>query len=140
MDHVTDSQELHRHQSRALTILARAVASFEEGPRALLVASAGIRAELGEALGGYQRFKHEHIFDPAIASGDEQRVVLARHMKVACISAGEVFRVHMATWSPERIAADWTNYAVAARLTVNQLRRHIRTEAEGIADLLTAYA
>ena len=95
---------------------------------------------MAEALGGYQRFKHERIFDPAIASGDRQRAVLARHMKVACISAGEVFRVHMGKWDADRIAADWRNYQIAARLTANQLRRHIMTEAEGIADLLAAYA
>lgn len=61
-------------------------------------------------------------------------------MKIACISAGEVFRVHMSRWEPDRIAADWTGYRAAARLTANQLRRHVRTEAEGIADLIAAYA
>ena len=136
----TDSDELHRHQEQALAVLAREVACLEKGPDAVLAAGASLHAELGVVLGGYQRFKHQRIFDPAIASGDHQRAVLARHMKVACISAGEVFRVHRAKWSLERIVAEWPDYTVAARLTTNQLRRHIKTEAEGIADLLAAYA
>ena len=136
---VTDLDELHRHQERALAVLARGTACIERGPDALLAADAEMRAELGTVLNGYQRFKHERIFDPAIASDDPERAMLARHMKVACISAGEVFRVHLMSWNPARIAAEWPDYTVAARLTTNQLHRHIRTEAEGIADLLTAY-
>ena len=137
---MTDTDQLRRHQERVLDVLRRGVAAVDDGPATMLPSNAGLRAEMADALGGYQRFKHGHIFDPAIASGDRQRVVLARHMKISCISAGEVFRVHMAHWTPERIAADWPGYKAASRLTANQLRRHVVTEAEGIADLLAAYA
>ena len=140
MTDAADRDALRHHQAAATDVLRRGVACLADGPQAMVPANAGLRAEMAVVLSEYQQFKHARIFDPAIASGDRQRAVLARHMKIACISAGEVFRVHQLQWTPDRIAADWRGYAVAARLTANQLRRHILNEAEGIEDLLAAYA
>ena len=134
-----DQAALRHHQEAALSVLSRGVACLEDGQAAVLAASPRLRQELADVLGAYQQFKHERVFDPAIASGDEQRSVLARHMKVGCIAAGEVFRAHMGRWSADDIAADWPRYKVAARLTANQLRRHIQNEGEGIAELIAAY-
>lgn len=139
MDHSPELDELRRRQEAALGVLGRGAATLEDGPEAVLAASPALRAELAAALGGYQRFKHERIFDPAIASGDDQRAALARHMKVACIAAGEVFRTHQDRWTRDRIAGDWNNYKAAARLTINQLRRHVASESEGIAELIETY-
>ena len=139
MDDSTDTDALRRYQEAALAILARGSATLEHGPEAVLAAAAGLRTELSAALGGYQRFKHQRIFDPAIASGDEHRAALARHMKIACIAAGEMFRSHMSRWTPDRIVAEWDRYRPAARLTANQLRRHVMTESESITEMLEAY-
>jgi len=35
--------------------------------------------------------------------------------------------------------ADWPRYKVSARLTVDQLHRHIVTEGEGIVELIEVY-
>lgn len=69
----TDADALRRHQEAALAVLARGVACLNDGPEAMLSANADLRGELAHVLGGYQRFKHERIFDPAIASGDRHR-------------------------------------------------------------------
>ena len=135
-----DIAALRHHQEASLGVLARGVERLADGREAMLAANSGLREEMIATLFGYQRFKHEHIFDPAIASGEAERVAWARHMKVICISAGEVFRTHMTKWDHDRIAADWDGYRTASRLTANQLRRHMMTEAEGIAELLAAYA
>jgi hypothetical protein len=132
--------QLARHQEASLAVLADGVEAIETGQAAVLARSAELRARLAEALGGYQHFKHAHIFDPAIASDDPERVALARRMKVECIGAGEVFRQHMSRWSRESIETDWANYRPVARLTANQLRRHIMAERDGILQLIRAYA
>jgi hypothetical protein len=134
-----DTDALQRHQQTALTILSRCITALDQGPQAVLAASETLRRDLGEALGAYQQFKHQRIFDPAIESGDDVRATLGRHMKVSCIAAGEVFRAHMRQWTPERIENEWSSYQASARLTANQLRRHIVSEGEGIADLIATY-
>lgn len=134
-----DQDALRRHQEIALGILSRGAECLDRGPAAVLADGVGLRRELGDALREYQLFKHERIFDPAIGSADEHRAALARHMKVGCIAAGEVFRAHMNRWTADQIATDWVHYKPAARLTVNQLRRHIVTEGEGITELLETY-
>ena len=136
-DHSIDA--LRRHQDAALRLLAQGADVLAQGQEALLENSAGLRRELMQVLGAYQVFKHDVIFDPAIASGDAERAGLAREMKVHCIAAGEVFRAHMMQWTPARIAADWADYKAAARLTLNQLHRHIDVERTGIAELLNRY-
>jgi hypothetical protein len=140
MDRITDLDALRRHQQAALELLSHAVTCLEAGPEVVMAASPTLRRELGEVLGAYQRFKHERIFDPLIQSDDEQRAALARHMKVACIAAGEIFRTHMQRWRSDQIAAEWSHYRPSARLTANQLRRHIVTEGEGITELIETYA
>jgi hypothetical protein len=130
---------LRRHQDAALRVLAQGSAVLAQGQAALLDQSAGLRQELMQVLAAYQSFKHDVIFDPAIASGNAERAALAREMKVHCIAAGEVFRGHMMQWTPARIAGDWASYKVAARLTISQLHRHILAERAGIAELLNRY-
>jgi hypothetical protein len=136
-DRLTDT--LAHHQDAALRLLVQGADVLAQGQAALLDHSAGLRAELMQVLGAYQLFKHDVIFDPAIASGDAERAALAREMKVHCIAAGEVFRTHMRQWTPARIAGEWPDYKVAARLTLSQLRRHITAERTGIAELLHRY-
>ncbi len=139
MDKDRSIDALRLHQDAALRLLAQGAEVLAQGQEALLEHSAGLRRELMQVLGAYQVFKHDVIFDHAIASGDAEREALARDMKVHCIAAGEVFRVHMMQWTPVRIAEKWSDYRVAARLTLNQLHRHIAAERAGIADLLNRY-
>lgn len=134
-----DLDELRIRQEAALGVLARGVLKLEDGPDAMKGASEKLRAEMVDVLFAHQRFKHARVYDPAIESGDEHRAILARHMKVNCIAQGELLNAHIRRWPPTTIAADWPAYKVAARLTANQLRRHITTEGEGIAELIAAY-
>ncbi|GGB36417.1 hypothetical protein GCM10011380_27280 [Sphingomonas metalli] len=127
---------LYAFQHQAHAILSEGSTVLEgKGDDALAVLPQ-MRARLGEVLGAYQVFKHERVFDPAVATGDPECTKLGRSMKVECIAAGEAFRSHGQQWKPERIAEDWPNYRVAARLTLNALRRHLDNEREGIERLI----
>lgn len=139
MDKDRSLDTLAQHQGAALRLLAQGAEVLAQGQEVLQDRSTGLRSELMQVLGAYQVFKHDVIFDPAIASGDAERAGLAREMKVHCIAAGEVFRTHLQRWTPARIAADWEGYHAAARLTLNQLHRHIAAERAGIAELLHRY-
>ncbi len=139
MDKDRSIDALRRHQDAALRLLAQGVEIFAHGQEVPFENLTGLRWELVQVLGAYQVFKHDVIFDPAIASGDAERGALAREMKVHCIAAGEVFRVHVMQWTPARIVEDRAGYQAAARLTLNQLHRHITAERVGIADLLGRY-
>lgn len=136
MDKDRSIDALRLHQDAALRLLVQSAEVLGQGREALLENLTGLRRELLQVLGAYQVFKHDVIFDPAIASGDAERGALARNMKVHCIAAGEVFRIHMMQWTPVRIIEDWAGYQAAAQLTLNQLHRHITAERVGVADLL----
>jgi hypothetical protein len=139
MEHDRLADSLRQHQEVALRLLAEGADALAQGPAVVLEHSAGLRQELRQVLSAYQVFKHDIIFDPAIASGDPERASLAREMKVHCIAAGEVFRAHMMQWTPARIVDDWADYKAATRLTLNQLHRHIDAERAGIGELLDRY-
>ena len=128
--------ELRDHQNRALDVLRRGAACVEAGPDAVAASLVPLRAEMADALQRYQVFKHERIFDPAVASGNKTRSDLARAMKVECVAAGETFRAHQKRWRDSDVAADWATYKPAVRLTINQLRRHITRERDGIDALI----
>lgn len=130
---------LGEYRAAALAVLSRGTTVLGEGRDALLAQQAELRAALMAALGRYQAFKHEAIFDPAIASPDPDRQAAARVMKAACIGAGETYRAHMQRWSAEAMSQDWPGYAAAARLTANRLRRHIADEAEDVRALIARY-
>ena len=134
-----DLTELRRHQEAALGVLARGVEKLEKGQAVMLAEAPVLREEMLAVLFGHQRFKHDRIYNPAIASGDEHRIALARHMKANCIAQGELLNGHMRRWTPDAIAADWPAYRIASRLTANQLRRHILSEGQSIEDLVAAY-
>jgi predicted membrane metal-binding protein len=130
---------LQHHLDAVMPLLARKAAMLDRGQAAMLAESADLRAQLQAVLGAYQVFKHDIIFDPAIRSNDAERTMLAREMKVNCIAAGEAFRRHVRQWTPEQIGQDWAGYVVAARLTLEQLHRHIDAERSGITELLRRY-
>ncbi len=129
---------LHSHQRRALDLLVRGADALDSAAGDQQALS--MRPDLAAVLRDYQIFKHEEIFDPAVASGGAERAALGRAMKVECIAAGETYRLHVQQWKPDAIAADPANYRAASRLTLNALRRHVEREGEGITLLLTLLA
>ncbi len=82
MDKDRSIDALRRHQDAALRLLAQGVEIFANGQEVPFENLTGLRWELVQVLGAYQVFKHDVIFDPAIASGDAERGALAREMKV----------------------------------------------------------
>ncbi len=133
------SDTLHHHLNAVLPLLARKAAGLDRGQAAVLAECVDLRVRMRAALGAYQAFKHEVIFDPAVRSNDVERAMLAREMKVNCIAAGEAFRRHIKQWPPEQIEQDLARYEGAARLTLNQLHKHIDAERSGITELLRRY-
>ena len=127
---------LQQHQRAAHVLLRQGADAVSAGVGPTLSALPALRAELAAVLNAYQTFKHEGIFDPAVASGDPERLALGRAMKIECIAAGEVFRSHLSRWKEADIGADWKNYTTAMRLAAGQLRRHIDNERDGILRLI----
>jgi hypothetical protein len=139
MDRTELLDRLREHQAAALAALERGVSAIERGPDVVQAEAPALRREMVAVLSAYQQFKHEHVFDPAIASGDPLRAALARAMKVTCIAGGEVYRAHVQRWRPDQITTDWPSFRAASRLTNNQLRRQIVGEGEGIVELIETY-
>lgn len=128
---------LQQHQLLVLDVLARAGTCIASGPDAVIAEAPAIRAELAAVLRAYELFKHEHIFDPAIASGHAARAELAHAMKVGCVAAGEILATHMRTWQDRNIRAEWHSYRPSVSMAIIKLRRHVNDEAQGIATLLS---
>ncbi len=124
------------HQRTVLRLADRFHAMLDTGAEAASRPLPDLHREMAAALRDYQLFKHERIFDPAVADGGAETTRLGRAMKMECIAAGEVFRSHVQQWKADRIAADWPRYRTAARLTLNALRRHLENERDGIETLL----
>jgi hypothetical protein len=127
---------LVQHQRAAHVLLKQGAEAVSAGVAPTLAALPALRAEMAGVLNAYQTFKHDGIFNPAVASGDAERTTLGRAMKIECIAAGEVFRTHLSRWKAADIGADWDNYVIAMRLAAGQLRRHIDNERAGILRLI----
>jgi len=133
------SNAVYHHLDAVLPLLARKAAALDRGQAAVLAECVDLRVQMRAALGAYQAFKHDVIFDPAIRSNDVERAMLAREMKVNCIAAGEAFRRHIMQWTPEHIQHDWAKYEGAAQLALERLQQHIDAERSGITELLHRY-
>ncbi len=128
---------LHDHQRRVLDQLVRMAACLNAPREEAMERMPPIRAALTDALRAYQLFKHETVFDPAVASGVEPRAGLGRSMKIECIAAGEMFRMHIMRCNAGATADDsWADHQAESRLTLNAMRRHVETEAEGVERLV----
>ncbi len=132
--------QLHDHQRHVIDLVTRVAACLEAGPEVAAERMPALMAALTDMLRAYQIFKHEGVFDPAVASGSAERARLGRAMKVECIAAGETFRMHLLQYKTANLADDWASYRTASRLTLNALRRHVEREGEGIEQLLALSA
>lgn len=128
--------KLHDHQRHVIDMLTRVSACLDAGADVAGERMPALMSALTDMLRAYQIFKHEGVFDPAVASGSEERTRLGRGMKVECIAAGETFRMYQQQWKAADIAGNWASYRAASRLTLNALRRHVEQEGEGIEQLL----
>ena len=136
MEYIDTKAALHEHQRAAYVLLKQGIQAVGAGLGPTLAALPALRAEMASVLNAYQGFKHDGIFNPAVASGDRERVALGHAMKIECIAAGEVFRSHLSRWKEADIGADWDGYKVATRLAAGQLIRHIDNERDGILRLI----
>lgn len=124
--------QLARHQDqivRGLALMDRLVAA---GPHELHAAQR-LRWELGRHLRAYQLFKHNELFDPAIAAGRLVDADHARTMKARCTTAGEAYRAFMLEWSGRDAASEWDAFADAWRAMAARLREHLAQEKSEIA-------
>jgi hypothetical protein len=128
MEHIDSKAALREHQQAAHVLLKQGAQAVSAGLGPTLAALPALRAEMASRLNAYQVFKHDGIFNPAVASGDRERGALSHAMKIECIAAGEVFRSHLSRWKEADIGADWDGYKVAMRLAAGQLIRHIDKE------------
>lgn len=123
----------HDHQTRALATISLAKSLIETPyDRYDAAAMAQVRRDLSSTLSAYQVLKHEGIFNPAIASGDDGRASQARQMKIACIAAGEEFRHYLTTWAQAEGHARWAEYRLSTLNMVKRLRDHLETERDAL--------
>src|SRR5689334_9852399 len=77
--------DARRAQQEALTAVSNAVDAIEVGKDAYLYTFDERRQRMTEVLTTYQTFKHDRIYDRAIAGSDAGEASKARDLKVACI-------------------------------------------------------
>ncbi|WP_425230878.1 hypothetical protein [Sphingomonas sp.] len=127
---------LHRHQENILAIMRGAEPLLRDSALRDVAALARARWALMRALGEYQLFKHNEIFDPAIARDLLGSALKAERMKRACIAMGDEFRGYVTKWSGRDVAGDWVAYEPAALQIIARLRAHIARERTEVAELL----
>ncbi len=134
---------LHRIDSYQEDIRTRIAKARRHTAGAAVAAVPAIEAERPAMLRdllGYQQFKHQHIFDPAIASAHPLRALAARKLKMSCIAAGEAYRRHVRHWPAKAMLADWPAYAAAMDAICTMLETHLTQERVMVAMLLAGMA
>lgn len=95
-----------------------------------------LRTRMLTAMRAYQAFKHEAVFDPAIAAAHPLRAVTARRLKTSCVMASEAYRLHTTRWPAPRIADEWEDYAQAMDAVCTAIETHLVQERLMVAMLL----
>lgn len=127
---------LHRHQDNILAMMRTAEPLLRNASLRDVPALSRARWALMRALTEYQLFKHNEIFDPAIAGavlGSAQR---ADRLKRACITVGDEYRAYATKWGGADIEGVWSVYQPAALQMIARLRDHLAREREDCAALL----
>lgn len=93
------------------------------------------RAALGVHLQQYQRFKHGQIFDPVVSRGQPSSRVIARTMKVDCLTLGEDFAAYHTRWLRVR-SSEWQSYREDMLSTTGRLAFHLDAELRAMRQLI----
>lgn len=127
---------LVQHQDGILALMRGAEPLLTDPGLRDVAALARTRWALMRALTAYGLFKHNEIFDPAIARrllGEADR---ATRMKQACVAMGQDFRDYVGKWSGTDVAGEWARYQPAALAMMARLRQHLARERAEIEGLL----
>ena len=127
---------LDAHQEAVLAIVRGAEPLLRDASLRDVAALARLRWALMRALTAYQHFKHNEIFDPAIARRLSIEAATATRMKRACLAMSEAFRDYVATWSARDVAGEWAAYQPAALAMIDRLKAHVARERSEIAALV----
>jgi hypothetical protein len=93
------------------------------------------RAALCVHLQRYQRFKHGSIFDPVVRFGFPSSKIIARAMKVDCLTLGEEFAAYHTRWLRLR-SSEWQRYREDMLATVDNLSVHLDGELRAMRQLI----
>lgn len=137
MDTADALNRLNEHQALALSIVDRATEMAQGDPAVAQVSLARMRWELMRTMKGYQLFKHNEIFDPAIRGGSPLQMATAQQMKTACLKLGEEFQTYVVKWSAVDVVHDWDRYKPAMLKMADTIRRHIARERREIGVFLS---
>lgn len=127
--------QLARHQDQIVRGIALMDRLAVAGPHELHAVQR-LRWELGRHLRAYQLFKHNELFDPAIASGRLVDADNARAMKARCTAAGESYRAFMLEWSGRDAASEWPAFEGSWHDIAAGLRAHLTQERRDITRAL----
>ncbi len=131
---------LDQLQSETLAVLDRANRLVYGEPADARDGLALVRRELIGALREYQAFKHERLFDPAIASDSLSLAEAGRRLKADCIGGGEAFHRYLRQWSDKDLMVEWPAFKLATTEVGRKLRDQIAVEGAQIRSLLAEAA
>ena len=126
---------LARHHTR-LAEIAETAAHLISGPvtEACMNDLRLLRIEMVEALGSYQAFVHQEVFEPAIKGGSTIERGSASALKIKCIELQGSYETFRMRWSHRDARVNWPEYRLSAMQIVKYVRDHIHsaTTAEKI--------
>lgn len=121
--------------ARALVSLNRARALVEAERSECIELLTARRVTLAAHLQNYQHFKHNNIFDPVMLFGLSSSKVVARTMKVDCLTLGEEFAAYHTRWLRLH-ASEWQRYREDMLSTVHNLSVHLDAELRAMRQLI----
>lgn len=120
---------------RILRSVNRARAVVDGDRHDALPILAARRRTLCILLTSYQRFKHARVFDPVVRLGSGSSKVVARTLKIECMSMGDAFSAYNARWHGMK-QSEWSAYRPDMLLTTEALIDHVVSERTAIRKLL----
>lgn len=130
--------QAENYVARALVLLNRAKALVVAERSDCIELLTARRLTLAAHLQSYQRFKHNNIFDPVMLFGLSSSKVVARTMKVDCLTLGEQFAAYHARWLRLH-TSEWQRYREDMLSTADSLSVHLDAELRAIQQLIMIY-
>jgi len=113
--------EFFDQQRDVLSVLDRARPLFNATYEEAWAQLAEFRVELTARMRGFQRYKHEVIFDPLIKGNHGDRAI-ATALKSDCIALGIQYDSFRQQWAKADVQANWPQYRLSAISMMTKIR------------------
>lgn len=116
------SLEYHDRRRAILSILDIARPDLNRALPQAWPELAAHRQKLKDAMQAFQRFKHDKIFDPIIARGQNDKVIAAE-LKADCVMLGNQYDAFRRRWIGTQAKANWPEYRLSAIAMMTTIRK-----------------